>query len=315
MSTGSPVPAAATTPPVGSRLPQAVEAGLGPISSPPWPGNGGGVALAFGIPALTAGALLRRRPASHPQSALDRNGARPTRRCAAIRRPSSDRRRTTALAMATLFAVAPIAGSGITSLHLSQSVRSGTVPVGPPVRSTLSAFSGVAQPDRGAPGTAPGQASSSVPVGAAAGMRPERISIPALGVDTSILPESVGTTGALGVPRDPTTVGWWAAGPLPGATAGTAVLDSHINYGGTPGAFAHLGQLVPGDVLTLIGAGGPQRFTVTGTREYAKVALPWASIFSGQVQGRLALVTCGGAFDAATGHYADNVVAFAVPLT
>jgi hypothetical protein len=41
--------------------------------------------------------------------------------------------------------------------------------------------------------------------------------------------------------------------------------------------------------------------------------LPWASVFSGKVGGRLALVTCGGPFDSATGHYEDNIVAYAVP--
>jgi hypothetical protein len=30
---------------------------------------------------------------------------------------------------------------------------------------------------------------------------------------------------------------------------------------------------------------------------------------------RLAIVTCGGPFDAATGHYVDNVIVWAVPTT
>jgi hypothetical protein len=32
------------------------------------------------------------------------------------------------------------------------------------------------------------------------------------------------------------------------------------------------------------------------------------------VAGRLVLVTCGGPFDASTGNYLDNIVAFAVPV-
>lgn len=47
---------------------------------------------------------------------------------------------------------------------------------------------------------------------------------------------------------------------------------------------------------------------------YSKGSLPWATIFSSHVQGRLALLTCGGAFDTATGHHADKVVAFAIPI-
>ena len=51
---------------------------------------------------------------------------------------------------------------------------------------------------------------------------------------------------------------------------------------------------------------------VVGLR-YAKASLPAADVFARDVEPRLVLVTCGGAFDPATRHYADNVVAYAVP--
>jgi hypothetical protein len=49
-------------------------------------------------------------------------------------------------------------------------------------------------------------------------------------------------------------------------------------------------------------------------RAYAKAVLPAASIFSQHVAARLAIVTCGGPFDAATHHYLDNIIAYAVPV-
>jgi hypothetical protein len=55
------------------------------------------------------------------------------------------------------------------------------------------------------------------------------------------------------------------------------------------------------------------RFTVTGVRTYAKEGLPYQQIFDQKVAGRLAIVTCGGPFDASTGNYLDNIVAYAVP--
>ena len=48
-------------------------------------------------------------------------------------------------------------------------------------------------------------------------------------------------------------------------------------------------------------------------RTYHKTTLPYKQIFDQKSVGRLAIVTCGGAFDARTGNYLDNIVAFAVP--
>jgi len=44
----------------------------------------------------------------------------------------------------------------------------------------------------------------------------------------------------------------------------------------------------------------------------AKNALP-GSLFATTGPPRLALVTCGGSFDPATGHYRDNVIVWAKP--
>jgi hypothetical protein len=40
-----------------------------------------------------------------------------------------------------------------------------------------------------------------------------------------------------------------------------------------------------------------------------------AAVFSRQVVPRLVIITCGGPFDAATGHYLDYIVACAVPAS
>jgi hypothetical protein len=167
-------------------------------------------------------------------------------------------------------------------------------------------------------GLVPSAAPRMTPAGTPAADRPvevhpDHITIPAIGVDTTVVPVGLDAADALGVPADPAAVGWWAAGPVPGAAAGTAVLDSHVNYAGQPGAFADLGRLRPGATITLTGAGRVQRFVVTGLREYPKASLPWSTVFASSVEGRLALVTCGGPFDPATGHYLDNILAFAIP--
>lgn len=147
-----------------------------------------------------------------------------------------------------------------------------------------------------------------------AGNVPQRIDIPALGVDAPVDQVTTSATGSLGVPQNPARTGWWSGGAQLGAATGTAALDGHVNYGGTPGAFAGLSRLQPGDVLILSATAGSYKYVVTGLREYRKASLPWSSLFAGDVGARLVLITCGGSFDPATGHYADNVVVFAEPI-
>lgn len=146
---------------------------------------------------------------------------------------------------------------------------------------------------------------------------PNRIQIPKLHATAPI--EKVGTTadGELDIPLNPKVVGWWSPGARPGARKGTAVIAGHINYAGVTGTFSSIGTLRPGDRVMVYGhRHGRTRkltFRVTGVRTYHKTNLPYRQIFDQDVTGRLALVTCGGPFDAATGNYLDNIVAYAVP--
>jgi len=149
----------------------------------------------------------------------------------------------------------------------------------------------------------------------AAPLLPSRLRVPRLGVDSAIVPVVVDAAGALGVPRDPQVIGWWADGAKPGAAKGTAILDGHVNYGGVDGSLAHLDRLRPGDPIMVDGTAGGWpvrlRFTVTGTRSYSKHALPAAEVFDQGSVGRLVLVTCGGPFNASSGNYEDNILTYA----
>ena len=143
---------------------------------------------------------------------------------------------------------------------------------------------------------------------------PVHLAIPALNVAASVVPVRA-EAGLLGVPRSINEVGWWAGGGVPGAPTGTVVIDGHVD-----GATSGLGALWPlrsaqiGDQITLkLANGDTVGYRVRGVRSYLKAELP-ASLFAG-VKGTavLAMITCGGPFDRATGHYADNVVVYAVP--
>lgn len=145
-------------------------------------------------------------------------------------------------------------------------------------------------------------------------MGPVSLKIPSLGISAPIVPVTVGSGGALGVPADPAHVGWWSQGPPPGDPDGTAVIDGHVDWSGIgPGALFQLRKVKLGAQLVVDETGGPAFFEVVAVREYDKVSLPWQQIFDQNVQGRLVIVTCGGAFNYSTHHYQDNVVAYAIP--
>jgi sortase (surface protein transpeptidase) len=117
------------------------------------------------------------------------------------------------------------------------------------------------------------------------------------------------------VPFDVATVGWYRFGPGPGAAAGSAVLSGHVDdreqgYG----AFHRLGDLAPGDPVTVeLADGGAVGYRVETVTRFRKADLPVADVFARTGQPRLTLVTCGGSFDYDAHGYTENVVVVARP--
>jgi len=143
---------------------------------------------------------------------------------------------------------------------------------------------------------------------------PTGLRIPAIGVDARIVPVGVATGGGLGIPADPSVVGWWAGGSAPGQPAGSTILVGHIDSAvAGPGALFRLQDLRPGALVTVIAGGHTWRYIVRALHSYLKTAFPAAAVFGQQVTPRLVIVSCGGPFDPATGHYLDNIVAYATP--
>ncbi len=52
-------------------------------------------------------------------------------------------------------------------------------------------------------------------------------------------------------------------------------------------------------------------FRVTGVRSYLKARFPSLAVYGAVPNAQLRLITCGGAFDPATGHYLSNIIVFA----
>jgi sortase (surface protein transpeptidase) len=94
--------------------------------------------------------------------------------------------------------------------------------------------------------------------------------------------------------------------------AGAAVIEGHVDSYQGPAVFYRLGALRPGNQIDVTLADGITAvFRVTGVREYAKDKFPAGAIFGPADYAALRVITCGGDFDAATGHYLSSVVVFA----
>lgn len=141
--------------------------------------------------------------------------------------------------------------------------------------------------------------------------RPTGLVVPSAGVDTRLLPLGLLPDGAMEVPADAAVAGWYEPGPVPGEP-GPAVIAGHVDSKSGPGVFFALRRLQPGDPVTVeLDDGERLVFSVTAVEQHPKDGLPVDRIWNDTEQPVLRLVTCGGTFDRATGHYTDNVVVFA----
>jgi hypothetical protein len=137
---------------------------------------------------------------------------------------------------------------------------------------------------------------------------PQWLVVPAIGVEVALIPLGVADDGSMEVPTDADDAGWYVGGPRPGET-GPAVIAGHVDSLTGSAVFSRLGELVVGDEVAVLRADGSQAvFTVTGVVQVPKDAFPTDVVFGPTTGEELRLVTCGGAFDRASGHYRDNVV-------
>jgi sortase (surface protein transpeptidase) len=117
--------------------------------------------------------------------------------------------------------------------------------------------------------------------------------------------------GTLQVPSGFVEAGWYEGSATPG-DPGPAVVVGHVDSRTGPAVFFRLHELVPGsEVVVGMSDGGSRTFAVTRVAEFAKAAFPTDEVYGATARPRLRLITCGGLFDIATGHYLDNVVVFA----
>jgi sortase (surface protein transpeptidase) len=143
---------------------------------------------------------------------------------------------------------------------------------------------------------------------------PVSVAIPAIGVHSQLLHLGLNRDGTLAVPSlavQANEAAWYRYSATPGQV-GSSVIEGHVDSETGPAVFFRLGALHPGNTIDVTLADGVTAiFRVTGVREYRKAEFPDRLIYGATDYAALRLITCGGAFDNATGHYLSSTVVFA----
>ena len=160
------------------------------------------------------------------------------------------------------------------------------------------------------PIVAPPQSAAPKPVAA-----PVSLTIPLIGVRTQLMTLGLTSAGELQVPSSTTVAGWYTGSPRPGAV-GSAIIVGHIDSYRGPGVFYRLIKLTRGDKIYVKRADGTLvEFRVTSVQIYLKDRFPTEDVYGPVPDAELRLITCGGAFDSATGHYLSNIVVYATEVS
>lgn len=147
------------------------------------------------------------------------------------------------------------------------------------------------------------------------GMPPSSIRLPSLGV-TGAVGVSRTHDGVLVPPVSATAVGRWPGSASLDARTGETTVVGHVSWPGLRDlTFSRLALLHPGDLVYTSDASGAQTaWRVTRVVARSKDEPVDAAAFAGAAgPRRLALITCGGKFDARARQYEANVYAFASP--
>jgi sortase (surface protein transpeptidase) len=143
---------------------------------------------------------------------------------------------------------------------------------------------------------------------------PTHLSVPAIGVDTSLKRIGLNSRHEIATPpldRDSHAY-WLTVSPTPGQL-GPAVIIGHVDsaaYG--PAVFFRLGALRQRDRIAVTRADGiVAEFEVERVVEYPKDTFPTRAVYGNLDHAGLRLITCGGTFDAAQGSYESNIVVYA----
>jgi hypothetical protein len=142
---------------------------------------------------------------------------------------------------------------------------------------------------------------------------PTRIRIPEIRVSAPITGISLDSSHRLQVPPlgDPNLAGWYQDGATPGSV-GNAIFLGHVDNEHGRAVFYDLGALHKGDTVHIDRKDHRTAiFSIDAIQVFAKNAFPDKTVYGTTSRPEIRLITCGGGFSKAMGHYLGNVVVFA----
>jgi LPXTG-site transpeptidase (sortase) family protein len=142
---------------------------------------------------------------------------------------------------------------------------------------------------------------------------PVSIRIPDISVSAPVMKVGKNANDTVQVPplENHNLTGWYEYGPTPGQK-GDAVILGHVDSLTGLSVFYYLKDLHAGDkVYVTLADGKVATFEVDGLQKVSKDAFPTASVYGKSNTPSLRLITCGGTFDQATGHYLYNIIVYA----
>lgn len=146
---------------------------------------------------------------------------------------------------------------------------------------------------------------------------PVRLEVPDVGIDMAVDPVGVTDAGEMALPSDADRAGWYEFGPTPSDPAGSTVVAAHVDSRQTGiGPFARLRDVAVGSAVTVTTSDGtPHRYVVVSVRTTPKDQAPVPEWFDRTGVPQIVLITCGGQWRPDVGHYTDNVVVTASPVS
>lgn len=137
---------------------------------------------------------------------------------------------------------------------------------------------------------------------------PVQVSVPSLGITSSLQALGMLPDHSLAPPSAYARAGWYADGVRPGAV-GPAVIAGHVDSYAGPAVFFRLKEIALGAGIEVRDSFGTVRhFTVTSIQRYPKSAFPTSAVYGPTPLPVLRLITCTGDFDASKRSYVDNLV-------
>jgi sortase (surface protein transpeptidase) len=218
--------------------------------------------------------------------------------------------RPAAVAVAAgLLAIAAGTSGLLLTRHSTPALRPpplGVATVPAPTGPIVSPSQPIARPEPGHSQSADPQSATPAPVA-----RPVSLTIPLIGVRTPLVTLGLAANGTLQVPSSAAVAGWYTGSARPGSV-GPSVIVGHVDSLSGPGVFFRLSELQPGDRVYVTRADGTMvEFRVTAVQTFLKVSFPTQAVYGGTPYPELRLITCGGTFDYATGHYLSNTIVYA----